>query len=104
VTTQATSACDWCETPYRARQSGGRGQRFCSERCRRAFHAGVRRWTLDELAAGRLTLADIRNARPATRAFATDAVKPSPVRKEGQAAAAPLKELGDLVRAILDKL
>jgi hypothetical protein len=104
MTTAATNACDWCETPYRARNSGGREQRFCGERCRRAFHAGVRRWTLGELAAGRLTLVNIKNGLPATRAFATDAAKPSPVPREGKAAASPLDELGDLVRAILDKL
>jgi hypothetical protein len=104
MTTPATSACDWCETPYRARSSGGREQRFCGERCRRAFHTAVRRWTLGELAAGRLTLANIRNGLPATLTLATDAASSSPIPEEGEAAAARLDELRDLVDDIFVEL
>jgi hypothetical protein len=104
MTTKTSPACLWCNTSYRARNSGGREQRFCSERCRRAFHAAVRRWTLGELAAGRLTLVDIRNGLPATRAFATDAARPSPVPREGEAAAALMDELNDLVDTIFVEL
>jgi hypothetical protein len=101
--TPATTACDWCETPYRARHSG-REQRFCGERCRRAFHSAVRRWTLGELAAGRLTLANIRNGLPATRTLATDAASSSPVPEGREAAAALLDELRDLVGDIFIEL
>jgi hypothetical protein len=104
VTTEASPACLWCETPYRPRNSGGREQRFCGERCRRAFHAGVRRWTLGELAAGRLTLADIKNGRPATRASATGAASSLPVAEEGEAACAYLDELAELLEIILDEV
>jgi hypothetical protein len=63
----------------------------------------VRRWTLGELAAGRLTLANIRNGLPATRTLATDAASSSPV-PEGEAAAALLDELRDLVDDIFVEL
>ena len=102
--TPATTACDWCETPYRARNSGGREQRFCGERCRRAFHAAVRRWTLGELAAGRLTLANIKNGLPATCAFATGAASSLPVAEEGEVASASLDELAELLGIILDEV
>jgi hypothetical protein len=61
--------CSWCDRPFRARDSRGRAQRFCQPSCRRAFHAAARAWALDELAAGRVTVADIKNSLPATRAL-----------------------------------
>jgi hypothetical protein len=75
-----TSSCCWCNRPFRARRDGGRAQRFCRPSCRRAFHGAARAWALAELAAGRLTLADIKNGRPATRAFlpASEEMGPGP--------------------------
>jgi hypothetical protein len=61
--------CLWCGRAFAPRRSGGRTQRFCGTRCRRGFDAGLRAWTLAELAAGRLRVLDIRNASPATRAL-----------------------------------
>ena len=72
--------CAWCDRPFRARQSGGRAQRFCRPFCRRAFHAAVRSWALDAISDGTLTLAEIRNKGPATRALrrSGDPLSPPP--------------------------
>ena len=57
------AACVWCASPYTARTGhGGPAQRFCSDTCRAAFHRGARRWAARELEAGRLDIADLRNA------------------------------------------
>jgi hypothetical protein len=64
--------CPWCNRPVTPRQTGGRDQRFCRPSCRRAFHAAARTWALAELAAGRLTVAQIMNGLPATCALATE--------------------------------
>ncbi len=57
------SECLWCGAPYTARKGGGGpAQRFCSDACRAAFHRGARRWAVRELEAGRLDIADLRNA------------------------------------------
>ena len=57
------AACLWCGTPYTARKGhGGPAQRFCSDACRAGFHRGARRWAARELEAGRLDIADLRNA------------------------------------------
>jgi hypothetical protein len=61
--------CLWCGRAFAPRRSGGRTQRFCGTRCRRGFDAGLRAWTLAELAAGRLTVDNIRRRSPATRAL-----------------------------------
>lgn len=61
--------CSWCDRPFRARQTGGRAQRFCQPTCRRAFHSAVRIWALDAIA-NTLTVAEIRNGATATRALA----------------------------------
>jgi hypothetical protein len=37
--------------------------------CRRQFHAAARRWTLDAVGAGVLTLGDIKNGFQRTRAL-----------------------------------
>ncbi len=55
--------CLWCGAPYTVRIGrGGPAQRFCSDACRAAFHRGARRWAASELEAGRLDIADLRNA------------------------------------------
>src|SRR5215467_3484342 len=65
-------SCSWCDRPFRPRQSGGRAQRFCRPSCRRAFHAAMRAWALNAIAQGRLTLADVKNNAPTTRALLVD--------------------------------
>ncbi len=36
--------CLWCDEPFTPRATGGKRQRFCSERCRRDFDRGRRAW------------------------------------------------------------
>ena len=54
------AACVWCDRPFKMRQSGGHAQRFCSPRCRLAFHAAARCWALDAIEAGVLRVDDIK--------------------------------------------
>ena len=61
--------CPWCDRPFRVRQSGGRAQLYCRLPCRRAYHAAVRQWALDAIDSGALTISDIRNGLPTTRAL-----------------------------------
>jgi hypothetical protein len=44
--------CVWYGRAFSQRRNGGRTQRFCGTRCRRALDAGLRAWTLAELAPG----------------------------------------------------
>ena len=57
------AACDWCGAPFTAHSGrGGPAKRFCSDAHRAAFHRGGRRWIARELEAGRLDIADLREA------------------------------------------
>jgi len=62
-------ACSWCDRLFKARKTGGRAQRFCRPHCRRAFHAAARRWALDAIGAGVLSLDEVKKGFAATRAF-----------------------------------
>ena len=68
----------WCGRPFRARQTGGRVQRFCWPSCRRAFHAAARAWALDAIADGTLSVVDLRNGAAATRALVREATSMPP--------------------------
>ena len=58
------SACLWCGHPYRARR-GGSPQRFCRTRCRITFWSALRQWDERAIAAGTLTVIDLRNGATA---------------------------------------
>jgi hypothetical protein len=66
------SRCAWCDRLFRPRR-GGHAQRYCRPPCRRACHAAARRWALDAIETGALTLADIRSRSAATRALLPEA-------------------------------
>ena len=68
----ANPLCPWCNRPFISRRTGGHDQRFCRPSCRRALHAAARGWVLAELAAGRLTISQIRDGIPGTCALATE--------------------------------
>jgi hypothetical protein len=72
-------SCFWCNRPFRPRRDGGRAQRFCRPSCRRAFHAAARAWALEELAIGRMTVADLKKGLTATRALLPGTIAPAPV-------------------------
>ena len=57
-------ACLWCGHPFRARR-GGSPQRFCRARCRTAFWSALRRWGERAIAAGTLTVIDLKNGAKA---------------------------------------
>jgi hypothetical protein len=52
--------CQWCETPFRPRR-GGSPQRFCGPKCRMAFWSALRQWGERAIAAGTITIADVKN-------------------------------------------
>jgi hypothetical protein len=63
-------ACLWCGSPFELRVTGGKRQRFCSERCRRAFGAAAREYGCHAVETGIVTVAELkeclsRNARVA---------------------------------------
>jgi len=102
--------CCWCKRQFQPRQSGGRPQRFCRPTCRRAFHAVARAWALDELAAGRLPVADLKDGLSTTRALVPTAFSISPAHEVPRPEARPdeaallMDELAALLGDILDTL
>jgi hypothetical protein len=95
VTTEAGSAampnpssCYWCDRPFRPRQTGGRAQRFCKMSCRRAFHAAARRWALDAIGAGMLTIDHIRKGVPTKVYVAGDGIGAAELTKPGETGSA----------------
>jgi hypothetical protein len=56
--------CSWCGQDLQLRR-GGSPQRFCSTEHRSLFWSNLRRWGARAVAAGILTIADIRNGHPA---------------------------------------
>jgi hypothetical protein len=60
VTEETSTLCPWCERPFRARR-GGSPQRFCGSKCRATFWSALRRWGERAVAAGTLTITDVKN-------------------------------------------
>jgi hypothetical protein len=56
--------CSWCGQDLQVRR-GGSPQRFCSTEHRSLLWSNLRRWGARAVAAGILTIADIRNGHPA---------------------------------------
>jgi len=64
MTVQPVEAkCSWCGQELQLRR-GGSPQRFCSTKHRSLFWSTLRRWGARAVAAGILTIADIRNGDP----------------------------------------
>jgi hypothetical protein len=77
--------CSWCGQDLQLRR-GGSPQRFCSTEHRSLFWSTIRRWGARAVAAGIVTIADIRNADPAacTLPGARVSSPPMPASAEGQ--------------------
>jgi hypothetical protein len=60
ASTGSDPACLWCGKAFRPR--GAVAKRFCSDRCRAAFHRGCRLWAMQAVAEGRLSMEAVRNA------------------------------------------
>ena len=67
MTTCIQCCCPWCGARFIPRV-GGRPQRFCCVGHRRQYHSAARRYVDREIAAGRLTIATLREST-ATRAL-----------------------------------
>lgn len=58
---QQRARCAWCGQGFRPRRgTGGTPQRFCAAACRNDFHGATRRWAEARLAAGELTIEEIK--------------------------------------------
>ena len=77
--------CSWCGQDLQPRR-GGSPQRFCSAEHRSLFWSALRRWGERAVAAGILTITDIRNGDPAACTLPGAPVSPprQPVPAEEQ--------------------
>src|ERR1700757_1694190 len=66
-----------------------RSLRDCRPTCRRACHAAARNWAFDAVADRILTIAEIRNGAPATRALHRTEPRVSPLPDAGFAGSRP---------------
>ena len=62
----STRTCPWCGKAFGRRSTGGKPQRFCSMRCRRAMDAGLRAWAHEQFAMGRVSITELQRARCGT--------------------------------------
>jgi hypothetical protein len=72
----AAAVCAWCGRAFAPRVTGGRAQRYCNPRCRRAYDAAGRRWVAEATAAGALTVKALRSGYAATRALLPAGLSP----------------------------
>jgi hypothetical protein len=82
------ASCSWCDRPFQLQQSGGHAQRFCSPHCRLAFHAAARRWALEAIEAGVLSIGDIKRSAEPTRTLLQTMPAPAAMPTCSPAAAA----------------
>jgi hypothetical protein len=75
--------CSWCGQDLQVRR-GGSPQRFCSTEHRSLFWSTLRRWGARAVAAGILTIADIRNGDPAACTLPGAPVSLPPAAEEEQ--------------------
>ena len=54
--------CLWCDGPFTPRTTGGKPQRFCSERCRRDLDSGCRAWAEQAVSSGLLPVSALKDA------------------------------------------
>ena len=57
--------CSWCDSDFRARDDGGKAQRFCRSACRQAFHRALRTWAWGQWQAGQIKTSILRRHTPA---------------------------------------
>lgn len=64
--------CPWCSAPFSPRRDGGKHQRFCDSKCRRAFSRAAYAYALKATEAGVLTRTALENALYRNAAFVPD--------------------------------
>jgi len=69
--------CPWCRQAFQPRR-GGSPQRFCRAGCRTAFWTALRWWGERAIAAGILTVADIRNSDATACTLLPGTIPPTP--------------------------
>ena len=99
----AAISCRWCGRACRLRR-GGSPRVFCGPACRTAFHSAARRWAEGAVAAGVLTIADIRKGARAACTLLTGAVSPAPIDPARQPAPVPPPERPTRVVVTLDRM
>jgi hypothetical protein len=95
---RAPATCEWCERPFEPRL-GGSPQRFCGTKCRSTFWSALRRFAEQAIAAGTLTIADVKNGVVAACTPLQDIE--SPVQVFGNGAGDPAPD-DALLRFIVD--
>ena len=55
--------CLWCDEEFEAKTLGAHRKRFCTPRCKNRFNSALRRWGRRALAAGDLSVADLKAGR-----------------------------------------
>jgi hypothetical protein len=97
LTTEPSPSCPWCGKPFAPRRSGGSRQTFCGADCRHRFHRAARQWAESAVAAGILTIADLRSGPGEACTLAGEGKAPAPVAEEGKA----IGLLDDLLHELL---
>ena len=54
--------CPWCSDPFPPRRRGGSKKRFCSDECRMEFHRACRVWSVKQVDANLLPIAELKRA------------------------------------------
>jgi hypothetical protein len=81
--------CQWCGERFRPRR-GGSPKRFCSPAHRIAFWSALRRWGERAVAAGILTVGDIRSGDPAPCTLRLGAILPKLVGRPSERPSVPV--------------
>ncbi len=55
--------CIWCRKPFRAKVIGAHPKKFCSSTCKDRFHTALRQWAQEAMAAGQLSVSDLKTAQ-----------------------------------------
>jgi hypothetical protein len=106
MTGETSTLCPWCDRPFRARR-GGSPQRFCGSKCRATFWSALRRWGERAVAAGTLTITDVKYDPAAACTPLQETESPVPLSDIGAGDTAPcdaLRFVVDIERSKVDWL
>lgn len=99
--------CSWCGQDLQPRR-GGSPQRFCSAKHRSLFWSALRRWGERAIAAGTLTIAEVKNGAVGACTLPQCSDPPSPLpdigRSHNASADAPLRFLVEVERSTVSWL
>jgi hypothetical protein len=106
---EPSPTCPWCGKPFTPRRGGGSRQTFCGADCRHRFHAGARQWAEGAIAAGLLTIDDLKNGPGTACTLVGGAEQPSPLADMGRADAvrpdgSTMRFIIEIPRSVIDAL